>query len=467
MTWIAPGFLVAAAVASLAVVALHLIMHRLPPPAPFPTARFIPAGAARAARRALRPDDVPLLLLRVATILLAGAALARPVPDPERRASARIVLLDRSRAVLDHTDARDSAMAQLEPGDLLIVFDSAARLTTTEAESLRVDRDVVAAQTTRSRGNLTAALVAAIHAAPALRRVADSIELIVISPFALEELDAATARVRTLWPGRIRLVRLAGDTAAASGASPPSILVRAAADDAVAAGASLASAASSERAVRVVRTGPTPADSAWARAGNVLVHWPAGRGRSARTPTGERRGLPPADPASDDAGKLPNTARASDGASNLLAADTIGAVVAQGAVVIAPFERPSRHAMSSAPGVSPVAWWADGEVAATERATGGGCIRDIAIEVPQVGDLVLRAPFRDLLRALAAPCGGLVHRGALPDDALTALAGEGGLMAASALPAVDAPSALAPWLLAGALLLAAAEPIVRRRKAEG
>lgn len=442
MTWLAPGYLVAAAAASAMVVALHLIMHRRPPPAMFPTARFVPAGSARAVRRALRPNDVALLLLRVGTLMLAGAALARPVPSPERRLTARIVVLDQSRAVAVPAAARDSALRLVGQGDRLIVFDSVARLTTTVSDSFAAAApDSLAAAGRRARGNLAAGLVAAIQVAPDLRRVADSVEVVVVSPFVREEFDAATAAIRAQWPGRIRLVQVAGDTSNGEGREePPAIEVRAEAGDALAVAASLATSTTGSRAVRLVRAAPTSADSSWARAGGVLVYWPA-----------------------DDAGsdRLSSTQPVAD-ASDDSATDSIGAVMAGSAVVVAPFERSLRRGFGSEAGDRPVAWWADGEVAAVERAAGAGCIREVVVSIPAKGDLVLRTAFRRFLLTLLEPCGGAVDGAPAPEATLAALAGSGRLARASALPVRDEPSRLAPWLMAAALLLAMTEPFVRR-----
>ena len=45
---------------------------------PFPTARFVLAGEAQAAARTARPADLVLLALRIATVMLLGAALRAP-----------------------------------------------------------------------------------------------------------------------------------------------------------------------------------------------------------------------------------------------------------------------------------------------------------------------------------------------------------------------------------------------------
>ena len=420
MTWLHPGFLVAGAVAALAVVALHLIMHRLPPVTHFPTARFVPPGTARAIRRALRPDDLLLLALRAAMVLLAGAALARPVVSPDRRAIARVVVLDRSRAVESIDVARDSVRALISAADVLVIFDSAARVVSAPLDSIGV------IERTGARGNLSAALVAAIHASALLSDLADSIEIALVTPALAEEMDAATRSVRAAWPGRIRVVRVAGDTTAEGSRGGRERTVVASPDDPVAAGIALWGWHSEAQRVRLVRRTPVPDDSAWAHGGGVLVHWPA----------------------------------APEGAQGP-GSDSIGAVITEGAVVVAGFARRAQSGMDDA---APVAWWADGRPAAVQRSSGAGCIREVAIEVPRRGDLVLRPSFRRLLHALTRPCHGVSDSRPLPDGAMALLAGEGTLAHASALPGASRRSTLAPWLLLGALALALLEPLARRRR---
>jgi hypothetical protein len=76
---------------------------------------------------------------------------------------------------------------------------------------------------------------------------ADSLELIVISPFTTGQRDAATMPIRARWRGAIHTIRVA-----AAPISPDS--------------------------TRIVRATPMPADSAWAReAHHALIIWPLAR----------------------------------------------------------------------------------------------------------------------------------------------------------------------------------------------
>lgn len=428
MSWLAPFWLAAAGASALAAVALHFLSRRRPRAVRFATARFVPDRPTRAASRAPRPTDLALLALRVLALLLAGAALAGPVRERARRPVARVLAVDLSSA----TALRSAAARGLElarQGDVLVLFDSAARIV--RGGAMDTLRALAAATTPRDamlgsvRGSLSAALVAARRAAPALAAQADSVELLLVSPFAAEEWDAATPEVRARWPGRLTIERVAAAAPAAIGPRP--VVLRAAADDPLRATVALLGGAAPAR-VRIVRDALTGADSAWARdSAAVLVHWPSEEGaagwlRAART-------------------------------------DTVGAVVAGDVVVVAGFAR--EH---EAPDGRAIAWWVDGTVAATERVLGDGCLRSVAIPVPSAGDLVLRERFRHLTSALLSPCGGARDLRPLGQARLATLAGGGALAPGRALGApTPARSPATPWLLGAALLVVAIEPLARRR----
>ena len=433
MTFLAPWALWAAGAVSAAVIALHILASKNPRVTPLPTARFIPDLPLRATARALRLSDVVLMVLRVAVVMLAGLAFARPVLTGARRAVGRVVMVDRSGNDGEYTRAADSAARYYANGDVLIAFDSAAH-------RLRGDDALRALAVTTSspppRGSLSAALAAGMRAASQLRGDADSVELVVISPFAWDESDAATRAIRATWPGRLRLVRVASTDA---GSAPVSIDVRnATLDDPVRAAVELLPRADTlnrrTRFARIDRGAPGTGDTSWAKTGGAFVRWPASidsSGWAARART-----------------------------------DTAGAVIAsdgeRNAVVVSTFVRT----------VSPeagrvIARWADGAPAATERMLGAGCVRAVTIPLPRAGDLALRESTRRLVAALAAPCGG--ERGTpgyASDSALAQLRGSGSLVATRALEMRTASSArLATWLLAAALALLLLEPLLRRQRA--
>ncbi len=452
MTFGAPWFLAAGAAAALGVVALHLLSRRRPPEWAFPTARFVPERDARAASRASRPSDLLVLALRVLAMLLACAAFARPAVERARRPRASVIVADVSRAVRRGAEVADSVRRLRGAGDVVIAFDSGAD----ELASDSVDAVLRRASDGRAggRGSLSVALIAARRSAERLTRDADTVAIVIVSPLAREEFDAATSAIRARWPAAIALVPVGASVDARAGG----IDLRAAPGDPLSAtvdlmGGSNRRAGGGGAGVRVVRARLTSADSAWAQqeAGRVLVDWPA------RVDPGSGR-WPPRD-----------------------TVDTIGAVSAGRAVVIAPFER---RWMPDETGGTAAAWWSDGAVAAVERPLGAGCLRSVAIPVPRAGDLVLDPRFRDLVRALAAPCGG--GRDFAPVDAdtrawLSASAGrdrsrsEAGAPAVNQAPAqpleanaakatvsADPPSPLVRWLLLLTLAALALELVVRR-----
>lgn len=423
MTFLAPIFLYVAAGVAAGVIALHFIVTRQPTSSPLPTVRFVPTASVRVTTVAPIPEDLILLALRVLLVLLIGAAFARPVLVPAHRPVARVVLADVSRAVGQIEVVRDSARALLGQGDVLITFDSAARVVQRHAADsagrlVRSERD----------GRLSPALIAALRTAATLRASADSIELVIVSPLRSNEVDGATAAIRALWPGRIRVVPVPGrpDSMAISAR----FALRAATDDPV----TLAAAGDGVRPdaqVRIVRDAATPADSVWAATGyHTLVRWPAA-------------GAPPG-----------WVARAR--------VDTVGAVSAGEAALVVPLER--RWQLDTAAHTARVvARWVDGEPAAAERTIGTGCIRDVAVSVPTRGDIMLRPSFARFLRALAAPCRASGAGPALDARDVDMLAGTGPLAPATEIrPPETIVTPLVPWLLAGAIALLVFEIAVRR-----
>lgn len=391
MTLLAPLWLWIGLAGAAAVVALHFFARQRPRAAPFPTARFVPDVPARAPSPARKPTDLLLLSLRVLALLAAGLALARPRLAPERRPLARVVLLGDSRAT-----ARDSALAYVGVGDTLV------RLEQVNASA---------------PASLSPLLVGGVRASAALRDRADSIELVIVSAFSADQFDAATDSIRSLWPGRARLVRVAGD---ALPAPSRRIEVIGAADDPLRAAVALLGTRTGP-VTRIVRGAPGAGDSALAAAGGVLVEWPANPG---------------------------------------VVTDTVGAIAAGGVVVVASFAR-SPHVEAS-DSLRVVARWVDGAAAGVERALGQGCVRRVMIPVPTIGDLALRRSMRELVDVLAGSCGGA--RAAVPasDAQLAMLRRAGPLMAARSAPIPRREaSVVSAWLLAAAALLLLVELAVR------
>jgi hypothetical protein len=411
MSWLIPTALTVAAIGALATVALHFIARSRPVAEPLPTARFIPDRAIHARTRSIALTDILLLLLRLAAVLLLGFAVAGPLFAAGGTVS-RIIVADRSRSVANVDAVRDSVRAYLRQGDQLIAFDSSASL----ARTTTMDSIVA----TSARGSLSAAVSSATRAGVRAAASADSAELVIVSPLTGDEVDAATLKIRAAWPGRIRLVRIA---AAGATERPARVDVRSSENDAVAAGLSLLPALGAP--VRVVRGRTTPDDSAWAREGHVLVHWPA---------------------AESD---VDSPRRAS--------IDAIGGITAGGATLVGRFPRPwtlTGHA---------VARWADGQPAAVEAVFGRGCVRDVSLLVDESSDLTLREAFRVLARELLAPCEDRRAGPTVDSASVAAIAGTGSLASSAALrDKMTEKSRWTPWLLVAAALALIAELSVRR-----
>ncbi len=434
MTFLAPGFLYAAIAAASLMAALHLLVTRQPRAALLPTARFVPDLPATATSRAARPSDILLLLLRMLLVLAAGAALAGPIFKPSREPRARVIVADVSSSVGNPAAVRDSVRAWYRQGDVLIAFDSSARTIAGAAGD-----SLVMLPESSSRGNLSVALVSAIRAGSELRERADSLELVIISPFAAEEWDAATDSIRALWPGRARIVR-AGTHADTVVDGTRETTLRAGLADPVAVTASLAAVGQS-RGTRLVRDSLTTTDREWTVGdGRVLVAWPA----ASRPPGAVAR-------EQHDATSSPSVT---------------GGVVSDSSVVIATFQRRWRFPGDSLAGAAVIARWIDGDPAAIERQTGDGCTRSVAIPVTQAGDLAIRPEFIRLTRDLIAPCRADARSAPLSAAKLISLAGASASASAFApresfRTRADVKSVPAPWLFGLALAAAIAELFVR------
>lgn len=216
--FLVPGFLYAAGAVALGVVALHFLVTEQPKSDVLPTVRFFPDVVARSTSVTLQPSDLWLLLLRVLMILLVGAAFAQPRLTLGHQPVARVVAVDLSRAVGSRAELADSARAYLGNAAATVLFSDRATEVAQSAAADSVGAFASASGASPARGSLTPALIAALRAASRIRESADSIEIVVVSPFVQEEADAATAAVRALLPGRLRTVRVAAAPGEASGA---------------------------------------------------------------------------------------------------------------------------------------------------------------------------------------------------------------------------------------------------------
>jgi Aerotolerance regulator N-terminal len=417
MTFLAPWALAIGALGAAATLLLHLIARHRPAVYLLPTARFIPEGETLVSRAAARPSDLLLLAVRVLLLLAASVAFAQPVLTSHRLARARIVMLDRSTAVADPADAWRRARALLDgsTANVLVTFDGYAQRIDTPSPG---DSSLAVAGSELT-GSTTAALVAARRAAGALAQRADSVELVLVSPIASEELDAATDVARAVWPGAILIERVA---LRSDPRDAPVLGEALSLDDPLGPAVAALPVDSASRAVRLRRAASlTARDSASARAGGTIVWW--------------------------DTSAAPFAAEAlTDGH------DVIVATLA-------------RHALRG-PGPA-VAWWADGTDAAREQPLGAGCVRVVGVGLPTSGDLPLRPAFQRIARRLLSPCASRTPLHAADSASVARLAGGRSLAAASVLRGdADSSSPFAPWLLLVALVCAVAELALRNRGAE-
>ena len=426
MTFLSPWALAIGAFAAAGAVLLHLVARQRPSSYILPTARFIPDRRTLVRRMTTRPRDLLLLALRVLLLLSAAAAFARPVRAPSGAPLARVVLFDRSGAVQGAEDAARQLRPWLTDGvpTRLVLFDSVAIVAgdpAAELERLSTGTSRNAAlDSLRSSpvGSLSAALVAAGRLGPALAADADSVQLVIVSPLATNEFDAATDSIRARWRGGIAIARLASTTVdVAAGtlerALPP--------DDPLLPAVSLVRVAASPTSVRLRRSALDAGDTAFARGGGTVVRW-------------------------DSASFGPA------GATALAMGDD---------VVVATLGRGRLPA-----GGATIARWSDGSAAASEVRIGAGCIRHVAVGIPVAGDLPLRGAFRRLAQGLMAPCAGDRWSGPADDAAVARLRGPAGLASGDALAdQARRPHPLLPWLLGVALACALGELLMRARPA--
>ncbi|HZK77944.1 MAG TPA: BatA domain-containing protein [Gemmatimonadaceae bacterium] len=426
MTFLAPGFLFASLAVAAAVVALHFIVTRQPRAAVLPTARFVPNLPANATARATRPSDLLLMVLRVLLVLAIGAGLARPIFKPSRNVSARVILVDASRSVGDISAIRESAARYYRDGDAVIVFDSAARAVGGKpADSIR------ALGKTERSGRLSGALVAALRAGSALRDKADSLDLVLVSPLAADEFDAATDSIRSLWRGKATVVRSGAKEIQATVATP--VQLRSLSGDPLAVTVARLGSSLSESA-RIVRDAISGDDAQWIGGGvRTLVDWPV-----INRP---ERAIPRAK------------------------VDTIGGVVSDSFIVVSAFPRRWAFTPDSIRGARVVARWTDGEPAAIEWTQDKGCVRSVAVPVNPVGDFPLQTSFARFVTSIVSPCAGDKLIPTASSNQIASLAGTGGLAPRDAFePRGDVRSTLAPWLFGLALVAAIGELFVRRRR---
>ncbi|MEO8623577.1 MAG: BatA domain-containing protein [bacterium] len=464
MTFLAPWAFAIGGLAAAAIVVLHLVARQRPAAYVLPTTRFIPDQRTLVSRVATRPRDLLLLVLRALLLLCAGAAFARPVLTPTRGTTAHVILLDRSRAVANVKDAVTLARKLVSDGApvTVVAFDSVPTVLASAAWD-----SLAGAPRTESAGSLSAALVAARRASATVATDVDSVLLHIVSPIAQSEIDSATARVRAMWPGAIRVERVATRpdsstpwrlerTLSAADPLGPALLSSRGSESMRLSSRTRSVSGSPTRGAnstppcdqsrsrqslrdcgmtaecvtsgyrdcgmttRLVRGALSSGDSAFARGGGTVVRW--------------------------DTSAAPRVAP-----EGLAVGDDV-IVAALGRVAVSQTGRVAAR-------------WADGQRAAAEVQLGSGCLREVGVVLPAAGDIALHPPFQRIARGLLAPCGLVVAEAAADSATVVRLVGttRNAARAEVLRSGGDRPSPLARWLLALALVLGIGELIVRAR----
>lgn len=417
LTFLAPWFAITGLLAAAGVIAAHFIGARTRAPGPLPTTRFVPRLQERSAAVERRPRDVLLMLLRAAALAIIGVALAAPLSAPRERAAVRIVIADLSGT---RRDNEVLGRARLAAGDngRVVISDS----TVTVVNALQVSG---ISGSMGGAASLTAALIQAIREAGSLSAEGHPVGLAIVSEFGRRAVDSATTAVRALWPGSVELIEVPATREPASGRG--TVLLRGEEDDPLRPTAGLLPSGSGPPVV-IVRGEWGATDSASAAQGGVVVRWP-------------RAGVPDS-----------FTATASDSA---------GGVWVPGYTLVAPMSRAA--VFSGGDDAHVIARWVDGLPAAVERPYGAGCVRDVAITVPETGDISISPGFRRIAASFTGPCGELRSSVPLAAAERAALRGSGPREArVRPAPASLAHSSLTVPLLLLALVALLVELGVRR-----
>lgn len=402
MTWLAPWALAAGALGMLGVVAAHLLTRQRPRALALATTRFLPAGMLEATTLQPIPMDRWWLLLRLLILGLLAVGVAQPVATIARVPTRTVLLLDRTLPL----PAQRQALTTLSASDAVIAFDTSAALSAPGAAVTRTSRT----------SQLSAALAQLAHARDSLSRGATRLRIAIASGFAGASLDPATQSIRELLPDSIALlpVVLPPDSGIARG----TVIVHAAGDDPIAATARLLGDSIARAGTIIERSGAlTREDSAAATAGATVLWWS----------TRDANGVP-----------------------------ALQALTVASTTWIAPMTRDSSATQLPE---RVVGWWADGSPAMRESQLGEGCVLRFGAGLPAAGDHTLSLSAQAWLAAVLTSCDrppAAVHE---PPPWLSSPPARSGTAAARPVEL----SAAAPWLIGGALALALAELLLRRR----
>ncbi len=363
--WVVAG----AAAAALLLGVLHLLSVRRPPILLLPTARFVPQGDSRAVALGPRPVELVLLAMRALAILLAGMAFGGARCHVRGPRAVQLIIADQ--ASQPDSAAWWAAVAGSARGGASEVRAGIPHVAWVSGLETDPGAALVAGQ--REAGRL-AQLYAGL----------EEVELTIVLPRRVRSLRGWRAW-RSRWPGGIRVVDVGKvEASSAGGAALPRAVsvVSTIDDDPVEAAFNM----SAMHPVVILRDSSVNV-SDFAESGTVLVHWPG---------TG-----------------------APEGWHSSPAVDTVGAVTAMETALVGSFERSyvwrdedgqNDTAVGIASGGGDgrsreILWWADGEPAAVEVETSGGCERRVYLPIPQGSDLLLGAAAAGVRGVITAPCG--------------------------------------------------------------
>lgn len=470
LTFSAPAFLLAGALAALVPLALHLIRRRPPARAPLPTQRFLTPDP-RTSVRVSRPTDVLLLALRMLLLVLAGAAFSRPVWHPKAEGTSEIVLLDRGAAMTSGDGWRQAVAAARQrllsadgsPRGALVLVDTAAIVVPRRHVTPALFDSLASASPSAATSRYAAAL-RAIPATARDLRGADSLRVTLVTrPTWGGWSDGIAPLRRAVWPGAIGLVALPAAPAADS-ASP----------DSVDAGHAIVLAADGDANTQypVAALGSlgwdvetrTPLQPLGDSADLILVTTRLDAGQSRTVADAARRGATVVMDANGDVSVADLTLWRGDASA---VDDTLGGTIrfADGLAVPGAV---SRVAGTLARDAAMIAAWDDGRPAAVARRLDRGCVVFVGTYVDR-GEMVLGASYPRLLGRLARGCASTentVEDGEpLDAGARAVLAGAGpSAVAARTLAATGGGMGLGRWLMGVALLAAATETFLAYRR---
>jgi hypothetical protein len=404
MIWLAPWALALGGAGMLGVVAAHLLSRQRPRALALATTRFLPVGILEATTVQRVPMDRWWMLLRLCVVALLAAGVAQPVFTGTTVPQRTVLLLDRTLPV----EAQRSALASLADGDVVVAYDTTARVTPVAATMPATARDA----------RLSAAFAALVHVRDSLAAQSATLRVAIASTFQQRSLDPATPTLRALLPDSV--VVLPVSVAADSAPDRAAVLVRVSGDDPIAATARLLGDRVARRGTVLQRGAELTADDSVAlRNGATVVWWPST--------------LLPRAPA--------------------LRAVTVGA-----ATWIAPFDRDS--VVPEVRTDRAIGWWADGTPAVWRADRGAGCLLRVGIAVPAAGDQTLSLAAQRWLAALLTSCDA-------PRDSVSPA--PPWLPAPTVRSSVaderqSLTSRSAVWLIGAALSLALLELVLRRRR---